>query len=332
MGTPYHRHFEPPFTASQELYDELVITPSGDLAHKDQNRRPCLPEWPLVEVNDFAEIQKVLSLDLATPRLDDLHPYLNLVATPSGSHILSLVAQGVRGRKVVLTEDPDQHLIWYYDRIFIKPLPRYLTNHSVWKFHLYPTTVSIEELRKNAAGLVRSYAYLIQRRSDYDLALSLKLIAGLKDTDEDFERFLRFIQVFVKDFKDKDLNPRYHYGEMRLSRLNIWTRLSGRGIMYTAQDGQYGAFFSRFLAPFLFAFGTLTVVLTAMSVVVGTLQIRVSETSHLGAEWYAFLNVCIWYSVICMVLAALIVLFFPFGVAALLIREGIFAVKAVYRR
>jgi hypothetical protein len=36
----------------------------------------------------------------------------------------------VRGRRVTITEKPALHLVWFYERVFVKPLPKYLLSHA----------------------------------------------------------------------------------------------------------------------------------------------------------------------------------------------------------
>ena len=41
----------------------------------------------------------------------------------SSADISPLHRQRVKGRAVIVTEDPKLYLVWFYDHIFIKPLP-----------------------------------------------------------------------------------------------------------------------------------------------------------------------------------------------------------------
>ncbi|KAF2462923.1 uncharacterized protein BDR25DRAFT_308060 [Lindgomyces ingoldianus] len=51
-------------------------------------------------------------------------------------NINPLHRQRVKGREIVLTEEPRLHLVWIHDRIFAKPLPRYLLSQTFWKMFL----------------------------------------------------------------------------------------------------------------------------------------------------------------------------------------------------
>lgn len=39
-------------------------------------------------------------------------------------------------REIIVTEGPRLHLVWIYDRVFIKPLPRYLLSYTFWSEHI----------------------------------------------------------------------------------------------------------------------------------------------------------------------------------------------------
>lgn len=55
-----------------------------------------------------------------------------MMATQSSANINALHRQIFKGRKIVVTEDPQLHLIWLQDRIHIKPLPKCLLSHAFW--------------------------------------------------------------------------------------------------------------------------------------------------------------------------------------------------------
>lgn len=58
------------------------------------------------------------------------------MSTQSSSDVSSLHQQKVKWRKIIVTEDPRLHLIWKYDRMFIRPLPRYLLSYTFWSEHM----------------------------------------------------------------------------------------------------------------------------------------------------------------------------------------------------
>jgi hypothetical protein len=93
-----------------------------------------------------------LTLDLRTPGLNHIHIYLWLAGLPNAARPLH--RQRLLERSILITEDPDEHLVWLEAPIFIKPLPDYLLDYEYWRDNL----CTDEELCKSACGLLLSYA------------------------------------------------------------------------------------------------------------------------------------------------------------------------------
>jgi hypothetical protein len=172
------------FSLDYELYHKLHVDPTTQsLGRSKKQQAPALPKksdtlpgHPLIHLSD-PHIGNFCRNKFATSYLDEFAPYLWLIATQSHSHISSLTHQIVRGRSIVLTEDPNLHLLWYYDRVFIKPLPSYLTSEAFWSYYLLDSSSPIpqplrSEITQSARGYLRTWAYLIQDRSDFALATS----------------------------------------------------------------------------------------------------------------------------------------------------------------
>jgi hypothetical protein len=138
----------------------------------------CVPSQPLISIDDVQAMLQFLGRNLLHHRLNRLFPIFWLVSTPRSSHISPLHHQAIRGREIVITEDPGLHLLWHNDKIYIKPLPQYLMNHAFWKYFL---SQAAPDLRKAALGYVQSYHYLILHQSDFDIAIEKKLINGTMD-------------------------------------------------------------------------------------------------------------------------------------------------------
>jgi hypothetical protein len=148
-----------------------------------------VPGYPFVST-DPPEIKEFLRVQLSTPALDELSPYLWLVATQKGSHILPLHEHVIRGREIVKTEKAHLHLLWHRNRVFIKPLPSYTIDGEFHKKYLNDA-----ELRPAVRGFLRSWTYLLQYPSDLEIALENKLLPKL-DREEHHQIFsmLRDIQ------------------------------------------------------------------------------------------------------------------------------------------
>ncbi|KAK3676624.1 hypothetical protein LTR78_003398 [Recurvomyces mirabilis] len=226
---------------------------------------------PSSEARDF------LHAELLTPRLNRLYRYLWLVAKQDSTHVSCLTEQAVRGRRIIVTEDPELHLVWYHDRIYMKPLPKYLLSYDFWQeaFYGQATPFDNDSERQDAMvaarGFLRSYTYLIQRPSDFALATSSDhcLLPDIVN----FSAYVTFANSCQNNICDADVSPRYHYGELRLSRLNLWSKISLNGLAFKKIHHQYSDEIARFYGPLLFAFAIVSVVLNAMQVVLTAEQV-----------------------------------------------------------
>jgi hypothetical protein len=245
-----------PFSSDQELYKNLYITSSGTLQRRKSGTKSSstssfqvlsLPGHPNISLAE-PDISSFLQRELVTSRLDAIGPRLWLIAKQDSSHVSSLTHQHVRGRRIVITENPELHLVWIYNQIFLKPLPKYLLSHAFWEYYFSSKTSPIRndaekvKIMKAARGFLRTYAYLIQHKSDF-------LIAGdekrrLLPKNVRYTNFIRFITTCQQYITDEDVSPRYAFGELRLSRLNFWSKIFLRQFSFQETHGQYGARFA----------------------------------------------------------------------------------------
>ncbi|KAH7152220.1 hypothetical protein B0J13DRAFT_547907 [Dactylonectria estremocensis] len=82
----------------------------------------------------------------------------------NSGNISPLHRQLVKRRTIVVTEDPKLHLVWNYDLIFFKPLPRYIGSYKFWRSFLCSSSGTVghgQRLRPAALGYLRTYYYLI---------------------------------------------------------------------------------------------------------------------------------------------------------------------------
>jgi hypothetical protein len=203
-------------------------------------------------------------------------------------NISPLHRQRVKRRTIIVTEDPKLHLVWIYDRIFIKPLPRYIGSHVFWKDHLSVKAGDESReayTRRAALGFLRTYYHLIKHESDFRIAQDPSLC--LVPTTVTWEQFCDFTSSLA-DIADKDVSPRYAYGEIRLTRLNFYAPLLLGKSHFQKVDYQYGAYFARFYAPILFVIGVVSVILSG-------LQVITSVESEAGSSWP--MGVSLWVSV-----------------------------------
>ncbi|KAK3368553.1 hypothetical protein B0H63DRAFT_488685 [Podospora didyma] len=283
---------------------------------------PTIPDAAAIHLGD----------ELSCTVLDELYPNLDFVARRSSLHIDPIHKHLQKCRKIIITEDPNLHLIWNNGIVYLKPLPHCLLSHSFWSGYLGPGSA----YRGEALGFVRSYARLIRHHSDFKLALEAGLIPSSalspnpylsspssppESTGElTYTTLLRFLRHF-SDIPDADVSLRWRFGQLRLSRLNWAVRIfqprtsTEKGflyrIYYEQQHWQTGQFLNEFAAPFLFLFATLSLILSGMQVVLAT------EFNERGKGWHVFANVSLWFSIAIIIIV--VVLFVSLGAVTVVI-------------
>lgn len=213
--------------------------------------------------------QLYLETDLKTPKLNALYPRLWLAGLTRPTRPLH--RQKLIQRTIYLTESPDEHLVWHKDSVFIKPVPGYLLSYEFWEQHL----CSNKELVASATGLLLSYVWLIASTIDYTIAISENILPS----SVSWERWRNIVRDILHnlDTVTTQIDRRYHYGELRLSRLNTLYRIdystfSLRNLVYgfMSTPTWYTRFFERNFSWILAAFIYITVILSAMQVGLAT--------------------------------------------------------------
>jgi hypothetical protein len=234
--------------------------------------------------------------------LDNLYPYLYYVARKSNDHIEPLHRHVIKGRNLVVCEQPSLHLVWDRHIIYLKPMPHCLLSYGFWERHLAlqgPHAAQSRRLanRKAALGLLRSYSRLIRHESDYRLAKEHHLLPS----EPTYSQFQRFMESFRR-IPDQDVARRYQYGQFRLTRLNFALRclklyrlvfLPSKapefpwGYEYKITDsGQTGSIIGWLAAPFIGVFAFLSLVLSSMQVL---LAAQTSEASIMMCRRFAII-------------------------------------------
>ena len=308
-----------PFTQESELYKSYASSPN-------------LPGHPRVSLQDARRLRSFLYRELWAVDLERMAPHLWIMSTQSGTNISPLHQQKVRGREIIVTEDPRLHLVWIHDRIFIKPLPRYLLSHYFWSEFLSTEKSTLggnaqekeiyAKIQMSALGLLRSYYYLIQHESDLQIACEN---GRLLPSDITWPEFCAFSVAF-SDIRDDTVSERYHYGQLRLTRLNFYAKLLIGKFQYEYIYGQYGTFFARFYGPLLFTFGVISIILSAMQVELGVGSLLNTT------QWQPVWRICRWFAVVMLVFMALIALGFVSLLTGMIVDEWVFALKARRKR
>lgn len=175
-----------------------------------------------------------------------------------------------------------------------------------------------------AMGFMRTYSYLVRYESDFSLAQEKGLIPKNEPSKDDeclmsWVNFVRLVSSF-DGFGDEEVSPRYSYGELRLTRLNFYSRIFLRKLTFHHIEAQWGTFLSSALAPFVVFFIIISVILNAMQVV-----LAVQNIDNPGLSWTAFTSVSKWFSVFVLVLAMLVILFILLLTTFLFIHDVHFA-------
>ncbi|KAI1443598.1 hypothetical protein F5Y02DRAFT_392890 [Annulohypoxylon stygium] len=268
---------DPPFPPDQSLVELSTITHPA--AIRSTTSTLLLPSQ---------DYHAYLTHELSTARLTRLHSHLWLAGLPVPARPLH--RQRLMDRAIVKTERADEHLVWHEHRIFVKPLPRFLLNHAFWEKHL--CSADDASLHASARGMLLSYVWLVAHRSDHAIAVAEKLIPE----DVSWERWTAFAESVLAALDLRamdDVDQRYKYGELRLSRLDMLTRWplvawgswSARNFVdgYMSSSTWYRAFFEQHFGWLVVGFVYVSVVLSALQVGLATdLLSKNSDFQNLG--------------------------------------------------
>ncbi|KAI1073353.1 hypothetical protein F5B20DRAFT_35440 [Whalleya microplaca] len=292
---------KPPFTLEHQLCRELdePLTSSSTL------QQQCLPGYPCISLRDRYRVLEYLSKEFLSEDLDRVAGKLWWMSKQDSSNISPLHRQLVKQRAVVVTEDPKLHLIWIHDRIFVKPLPRYILSYPFWRDYIDKDGEHAGRIRRAALGYLRTYWYLIRYESDFHMAQDPSL--HLIPPDVSWEQFCHFASDLAT-ITDCDVSGRYAYGEIRLTRLNFYAPLLLQKSYFQRVDYQYGKYFARFYAPILFVIGLVSIVLSALQLLAAVEQDHPTKNNQLSAVALGFgVAVIICFCIIFLCLSALLV-------------------------
>ena len=219
----------------------------------------------------------------------------NTTEAPPSDELLSLLPASYRtgsddiavARDVFVTGQLDMHLVWTTDRIFLKPIPRFLLEPSSRTRHIScahscrcpargqrpgtspdgaakPTRCG-QTLWRCALGFLFSYAALITHETDFLIAKEKLLLLA----EVSWYAWRTLVCQLDTEHIYPRIERRFIYGELRLSRLNKIYFLSQKPMRrYVARWQRYSTFFN--FAWLASATVYLAVVLTAMQVGLAT--------------------------------------------------------------
>ncbi|KAI1214607.1 uncharacterized protein F4807DRAFT_466187 [Annulohypoxylon truncatum] len=175
-------------------------------------------------------------------------------------------------RDIFITEDPELHLVWSKNRIYLKPIPLYLFEPDFWKVYIQD-----DELVKCARGFLFSYTALIAYESDFKLAKDKRLLPE----EIEWAQWKVIAKEILGNHHYQFVNPRYWYGELRLSRLNkVYRFRLGfllRGYSKVASHAVYADLIRDNFAALATILGYVVIVLTAMQVGLGVDRLQTDE-------------------------------------------------------
>lgn len=233
-----------------------------------------------------------LEKELGLGRLSGLSTKLWIAGRPLPPRPLHY--QRLLGREIVIAERMDLHLVWSTGRIYIKPIPRFLLEPNFWSRYLLcyghncteTTSMACDypRLWKSALGFMFSYAALICHESDFLLAKEKHLLPE----EVEWADWRLFVEEIGIKHIYKHIDSRFHYGELRLSRLDKLQYLaSGMSLRaYMPHWNRYEDFFRDQFAWLASTAMYIAVVLAAMQVGLATRYLADNDAFH--AASYAF--------------------------------------------
>ncbi|KAF3026353.1 hypothetical protein E8E14_006487 [Neopestalotiopsis sp. 37M] len=296
---------------------ELGTSVDGQKCLRRRDGKNTLPGQPWVRLN--GETRAYLQKAHLVTDLDRLSPYLALISTPSETNIDPLHHQEARGRRIIPTEHPGLHAIWYYDCAYIKPIPIYMFSKSFWEY----IENTDPDLFMAACGFMRTYCFLIRYEIDFRRAIhpEINLIPfqDLENSHEpiDFDMFVAFISQFAV-LLNQQVSPRYSYGSIRLSRLNYMAFLIGK-LTYFHVHTQWRDYFTHLLAPIVATFAMISVLLNSMQVGLST------QSLHEGAASVPFVAASWWFSVFVLIATTAVLFAVVCLFIAIIVKDQYFA-------
>ncbi|VUC29580.1 unnamed protein product [Clonostachys rosea] len=290
-----------PFPESKALDRQRLLIDRTD-AIQSVDAINHIPGDPTINLSRDV-VTTYVKAQMSTPLLDEMHHRLWLVAKRQSRNIDPIDNHRVKGRTIIATDAIRLHLVWYKDRIYVKPVPEWLLNFDFWSQFLQdsdsgdkvqsfhptddPTTPSN---RSMALGFMRSYAMLVPSRIAFQLAQDCYLIPAHINWLE----WAQFIACFSQ-IEDHQVAKRYQYGQIRLSRLNWAVRifrfsLSKKLWFYEFPRWSITETLSQATIPLFFVFASATLVLSSMQVILSVPD----EDLWLGPDSSTYLKRSFW--------------------------------------
>ncbi len=298
------------FNEDLDVVPAEVAAPTGEkqtrkILRAVDDKKNYLPGQPRIRLDDglFA----YLTESHTTETLDELLSFVMryvFVETPTYDNIKPLHHQGSHAREIKVSENPGLHLVWYNELIFVKPVPAYFYSPAFWEYlenadaDANAGAEKRSRLYQACVGFMRSYYLLIKYEIDFERACELRLIP--KKGGVEFPTYAEWCEFMVpfSRVRDDQVNRRYHYGELRLARLNRTAFFSKGKLSYFHIFPQWGARTMHILTPILAMFAVCSVFLNAMQVSLNAIAMR--QLSPDG-QWPEFVAASVWLPIALMI-------------------------------
>ncbi|TID17332.1 hypothetical protein E6O75_ATG08078 [Venturia nashicola] len=268
----------------------------------------------VLQVGD--DIQGFITIDLDLERLNRIHNKMWTCGRPMNAR--GLHRQLLENRVIVKTEQADLHLLFYDTTLLIKPLPSYLLCPLAWETYLNHD----EKLHKLAAGFLLSYIWLLRSPLDFQIAIKQNLIPHpLK-----WPQWKLLVSQFLTSIDPDTLhqvNERYHFGELRLGRINTIYRTTPhlaqghfvRGYLYNYN--RYVVFFKRNVAWVVVVFVWFSLVLSAMQVGTTVLELKDNKAFNKASFGFVVFSIAMVAALLVFVGTVFVVVYFYNMMAAI---------------
>ena len=200
-------------------------------------------------------------------KFDKIQKHLHWAGFPGNYGTFSSLRTN-KGRQFKRVNDHGLHLLWKNETQYIKPLPSCFGR-------ILP---DFGKLKPCLRGLFHSYTKLIVTEFDFDLAIEERLLPKSFMDENGWDlwqahaaAYDAYVDLENRMQTDADLpkfHPRYHFGSLRLPRLNaiMWlTRPGGQSHFHQIEDPLFG-FWRTYGAYIALIFVYFSLALTAMQV------------------------------------------------------------------
>ncbi|KAJ0414563.1 hypothetical protein BJY00DRAFT_305474 [Aspergillus carlsbadensis] len=287
---------QPPFVSDFASWTTSSDEPTPLLPASARIRKTHVRYCPIDEPSRF------VAADLSVKRLNRMHRWLWIAGLPLPPRPFTF--QIAVAREIVIDERADMHLVWERTRrLHIKPLPQFLLAPQFWRDHICRDAY----IYSIAIGFFHSYLSLIQHESDFVIARANHLVPDTLTwsswvllTQEALTNGPTESSPTTDAATDPQLNnisspvnPRYTYGELRLSRLNLIYRLK-HGYLYRGYEHEYqtyGELFTAYIAPLSVTTLYFVLALTAMQVGLATDFLQRSDAFQAVSWGFAVVSI-----------------------------------------